>query len=134
MKQRRLTVGSLIGESTAESSGHGGLDRSSGISRPSGIPVRPASSAPVTRIPASLIIRQNGREMKVTPLPGQTVLSAALAQQLPVAYKCGKGSCGRCAVRVLAETGLSPLNQKEQKTLKEAGSGCRLACQARFQS
>jgi 2Fe-2S ferredoxin len=88
-----------------------------------------------TTVPAhsKLKIRQNVRDLEITAVPGLTVLHAALAQQKPIDYKCGKGACGRCAIRVLHGASLTPPTKKEMETLQAACStGIRLACQAIF--
>lgn len=71
--------------------------------------------------------------------PGTTLLSAALAAQVPVSTSCGgKASCRLCVVQVPSgqDSALSPLNQAELSLLGNVYyiTRERLACQARVQA
>lgn len=74
---------------------------------------------------------QNQKEFTVHPTKGN-LLDAALHQGQALQYKCRKGTCGMCTVKVVEGTScLSAPNQKEHKKLKQAlHDGYRLACQA----
>lgn len=62
--------------------------------------------------------------------PGTTVLDAARAGRVAVTATCGgRGTCGDCAVRVVAGK-LSPTGEVERATLRNAPETVRLACQA----
>jgi ferredoxin, 2Fe-2S len=77
-----------------------------------------------------LIVEQNGNRMEIFPVKGK-LLDAALNQGKPIQYKCRKGTCGHCTVKVLKAPGLSYPNEQEKKKLKnEITNGYRLACQA----
>lgn len=74
---------------------------------------------------------QNSRRFSIQPVTGN-LLVTALAQGQDVNYKCQKGTCGVCTVKVEnGIRGLSVPNEKEQEKLKEKLQlGYRLACQA----
>lgn len=77
-----------------------------------------------------IIVEQNGSKIEIHPVKGK-LLDAALNQGKPINYKCRKGTCGQCTVKVIKGTGLSAPNEQEQKKLKnELTNGHRLACQA----
>jgi ferredoxin, 2Fe-2S len=112
MKNRVLTVGSLI---------PGRL-----IVKPLA-PLQTESKKVKTE---GVIVEQNGNRMEIQPVKGK-LLDAALNQGKPIQYKCRKGTCGQCTVKVLKGPGLSAPNEQEKKKLKnEITNGYRLACQA----
>jgi ferredoxin, 2Fe-2S len=77
-----------------------------------------------------IIVEQNGNRMEIYPVKGK-LLDAALNQGKPIQYKCRKGTCGHCKVKVFKAQGLSAPNEQEKKKLKnEITNGYRLACQA----
>lgn len=77
-----------------------------------------------------IIVEQNGRRIEIHPVKGK-LLDAALNQGKQINYKCRKGTCGQCTVKVIKGQGLSAPNEQEQKKLKnELTNGYRLACQA----
>lgn len=77
-----------------------------------------------------IIVEQNGSRIEITPVKGK-LLDVALNQGKQINYKCRKGTCGQCTVRVIKGPGLSVPNEQEQKKLKnEITNGYRLACQA----
>lgn len=77
-----------------------------------------------------IILLQNGRTFEISPIKGK-LLDTALNQGAVLQYKCRKGTCGQCAVRVLEAQGLTKPNEKELNKLKEEiKNGFRLACQA----
>ncbi|MEH7252485.1 2Fe-2S iron-sulfur cluster-binding protein [Neobacillus niacini] len=77
-----------------------------------------------------IIVEQNGSRFEIQPVKGK-LLDAALSQGKAIQYKCRKGTCGQCTVKVIKGHGLSAPNELEQKKLKsEVATGYRLACQA----
>ncbi|MEH7010218.1 2Fe-2S iron-sulfur cluster-binding protein [Neobacillus niacini] len=77
-----------------------------------------------------IIVEQNGSRIEIHPVKGK-LLDVALNQGKQINYKCRKGTCGQCTVKVLRGPGLSAPNEQEQKKLKnELTNGYRLACQA----
>ncbi|MGG1573462.1 2Fe-2S iron-sulfur cluster-binding protein [Fictibacillus sp. NRS-1165] len=73
---------------------------------------------------------QNSRRFSIQPAKGNLLLTA-LAQGQDVKYKCQKGTCGVCTVKIEnGIRGLSFPDEKEQEKLKEKlQQGYRLACQ-----
>jgi ferredoxin, 2Fe-2S len=79
---------------------------------------------------SKIIVQQNGQTFEITPFQG-SLLNAALDQGKAIQYKCRKGTCGQCKVKIIQGAGLSPANELEVKKLgKDLGDGYRLACQA----
>lgn len=79
--------------------------------------------------PEKIIVQQGSAEFKLTPSKGK-LLDAALNQGKALKFKCRKGTCGQCTVKVLHGPGLSSPNEQEFKKLnKEIANGYRLACQ-----
>ncbi|MGM0879179.1 MAG: 2Fe-2S iron-sulfur cluster-binding protein [Bacillota bacterium] len=78
-----------------------------------------------------IIVLQNEKRFEIQPDKGK-LLDVALNQGKALQYKCRKGTCGLCTVKIVdAGSGLSEPNEKEQKKLNKAlNDGCRLACQA----
>lgn len=77
-----------------------------------------------------IIVEQNGNRMEIQPVKGK-LLDTALNQGKQINYKCRKGTCGQCTVKVIKGPGLSAPNEQEKKKLKnEITNGYRLACQA----
>lgn len=62
--------------------------------------------------------------------PGETVLEAALRQDVRMAHECTFGSCGTCRIRLL-EGRVAYEEFPPGLTPEEAGQGYALACQAR---
>jgi ferredoxin, 2Fe-2S len=80
-----------------------------------------------------IIIEQNGRSYEIHPVKGK-LLDAALAEGKQINFKCRKGTCGQCTVKVLKGPGLSAPNEQEQKKLgNEIANGYRLACQVEIE-
>ncbi|PEQ95945.1 hypothetical protein CN481_02965 [Bacillus sp. AFS006103] len=78
----------------------------------------------------NIIVVQGSDTFEITPAKGK-LLDAALNQGKPIKFKCRKGTCGQCTVKVLQGPGLSKPNEQEQKKLgNEVNNGYRLACQA----
>jgi ferredoxin, 2Fe-2S len=112
MNNRVFTVGSLI---------------------PGRLIVKPQTSEPTeskkNKI-EEIIVEQNGSKIEIYPVKGK-LLDAALNQGKQINYKCRKGTCGQCTVKVIKGYRLSAPNELEQKKLKnELPNGYRLACQA----
>ncbi|MCL6570241.1 MAG: (2Fe-2S)-binding protein [Bacillus sp. (in: Bacteria)] len=79
------------------------------------------------------IIVQQGNDMfEISPSKGRLLLDAALNQGKPIRFKCRKGTCGQCTVKLVQGPSLlSQPNEQEHKKLKhELANGYRLACQA----
>jgi ferredoxin, 2Fe-2S len=74
---------------------------------------------------------QNDKHYTVSPHKGN-LLDEAIRQGQELQYKCKKGTCGVCTIKI--ENGLDCLslpNEKERKKLKgNLQTGYRLACQA----
>lgn len=77
-------------------------------------------------------IEQNQRFFQIEVKKGQSILDAALEQNLPLDYKCKKGTCGKCKVKLVnGSTYLQQVNSLEVKKLHDLIlNGFRLACQA----
>jgi ferredoxin, 2Fe-2S len=77
-------------------------------------------------------IKQNQRYFQVPIKKGQSILDAALEQNLALDYKCKRGTCGKCKVKLVnGSTYLQPANSLEEKKLHHLiQTGFRLACQA----
>src|SRR4029453_17855061 len=75
-------------------------------------------------------IKQNQRYFQVEVKKGQSILDAALEQNLSLDYKCKKGTCGKCKVKLVnGSTYLQPANDLEEKKLNNLiQSGFQLAC------
>ncbi|RJS59919.1 2Fe-2S iron-sulfur cluster-binding protein [Bacillus sp. PK3_68] len=116
MNNRKFTVGSLIpNQQTAE-------------------PVTVAwqtQQPPKKQLKTSIRLLQNGQTFHVKRFKGN-LLEAALKQNQALQFKCRKGTCGVCTVKVIEGASLLSLpNEQEQKKLKQSlTEGYRLACQA----
>ncbi|WP_134702412.1 2Fe-2S iron-sulfur cluster-binding protein [Ammoniphilus sp. YIM 78166] len=123
MKKRPFTVGSLKPNTV-----------SSAPLNPSPSPIPKAHPIPKLPNPSKpkILFSQSKSSFSVDPQRNRTLLDAALEQGQNVEYKCTKGSCGRCTVRISnGQALLSRPNEKEKEKLKQAvGEGYRLACQA----
>lgn len=111
--ERRLTVGSLIQNKYVINIKHS-----------------PESSESETN--KTLIkIRQHNQSYGVSPVSNELLLDCALKQNIPLDYKCRKGSCGKCMVEVLDGEELldTPTKSELKKSQRE---NLRLACQARI--
>lgn len=77
-------------------------------------------------------MKQNQRYFRVEVKKGQSILEAALEQNVFLDYKCKKGTCGKCKVELVnGSTYLQPANDLEEKKLKHLiQKGFRLACQS----
>lgn len=114
MDKRAWTVGSLI------------PGKMNPYKAPSPVP----SSQPDQK-PDKITFLQNEQRFEITPAKG-TLLDVALNQGNDLQYKCRKGTCGLCTVKILDDSGrLSPANEQEQrKLINSLNSGYRLSCQA----
>ena len=111
--ERKLTVGSLIKERYS-------IEVGDVIIEPVKNPIR-----------TFIKIKQNAKVFKLTPTSNELLLDSALKQNIPLDYKCRKGTCGRCIVEIVeGQHLLSPPNDRELK--KCEGENFRLACQAKM--
>lgn len=93
------------------------------------------SSAPRDRVEplqAKIIVSQGDVIFEVSPAKGKLLLDAALNQGKPIQFKCRKGTCGQCTVKLVQGPGLlsKPNEQEREKLKNELDNGYRLACQA----
>lgn len=87
-------------------------------------------STPVPTPKKQIVVMQNKRSFEIKPEKGK-LLDVALSQGKPIQYKCRKGTCGQCTVKVIEGVGLAnPNSQEHEKLGKEIANGYRLACQA----
>lgn len=129
MREPRLTVGSLVPNASLTS-----FTRRNTVTQVKQVQVNPVKEERPKRT-ATIKLLQNNKVYKVQPTKGKLLLDAALQQGQNINYKCRKGTCGACTVKV-EEGGayLSPVNDKEQKKLTQSTSNSyRLACQAMIQ-
>lgn len=69
--------------------------------------------------------------IKVKVNKGETVLDAARRANIPIESICGgKGTCGKCKIKILTKRGFSEITEKENELLleDELADGVRLAC------
>ncbi len=86
------------------------------------------TEAPKTHMAFKVIIRQQGRPITVEL--GQTILEAALAQDVPYPHGCRSGNCGACKSHLFAgEVEMSPYSEYAL-TEAERGEGLILACRS----
>lgn len=80
-----------------------------------------------------LEIEQNNIHYKLEVGKDQSILDSALEKGIGLEYKCRKGTCGKCKVKIInGHSYLQPTNQLEQiKLEQQLKNGFRLACQAR---
>ncbi len=78
-------------------------------------------------------IEQNQSRYKLEVKKDQSILAAALEQGIPLDYKCQKGTCGRCKVKIINGAAfLQPANQLEETKLQHLLlQKFRLACQTK---
>ena len=80
------------------------------------------------------LIFQDGAELAVPVIPGQTLLEGALSLNAPLRYDCCSGTCGSCVVQCLAgETRVDMANRLPVST-EELAAGFRPACLTRLMS
>jgi ferredoxin, 2Fe-2S len=116
MNRRAFTVGSLIPGSIIPQ-----LTTTVSVNK---------ESIPVSTPKKPIIIMQNKRIFEIKQVKGK-LLDAALSEGKPIQYKCRKGTCGQCTVKVMEGVGLTNPNNLELKKLgNEIANGYRLACQA----
>ncbi|MFB5283026.1 2Fe-2S iron-sulfur cluster-binding protein [Peribacillus sp. Hz7] len=119
MNKRAWTVGSLI---------PGSIIQKRTIQKQL---VKPDSSGRQICSRNNIIVQQHENRFEIQPAEGK-LLDVALNQGKALQYKCRKGTCGLCTVKIIEDgPGLSEPNEKEQKKLKKTlNNGLRLACQA----
>ena len=56
-------------------------------------------------------------------MPGDLLIDVARFHGVPLHWRCGQGTCGTCAVRIVhaAQPGLSQPGSKERNVLRRAG-------------
>jgi ferredoxin, 2Fe-2S len=114
MNRRTFTVGSLIPGSVV----------------PQQSVLIKIESKPISITKKQIVVMQNKRSFEIHPIKGK-LLDVALNQGKPIQYKCRKGTCGQCTVKVIEGVGLTEPNSQEHKKLgKEIANHYRLACQA----
>ncbi|SDI49367.1 2Fe-2S iron-sulfur cluster-binding protein [Alteribacillus bidgolensis] len=93
-----------------------------------------SSSVPAQTSENFIEIQQHQNTFKIKPDRNNTVLNSALNQEFELDYKCKKGTCGKCRVKLLkGNSMLTSVNEAEKKKLgKEIDANYRLACQAVF--
>ncbi|WLR52685.1 2Fe-2S iron-sulfur cluster-binding protein [Bacillus tianshenii] len=86
----------------------------------------------INEVEKKIVITQHDQTFNVILNKGETLLNTALMQEIPLDYKCKKGTCGRCHVHVnQGMEYLTAVNDQEKKKLETAVEhGDRLACQA----
>jgi ferredoxin, 2Fe-2S len=116
MNRRAFTVGSLIPGSV--------------LPQQSTTVIVKKDSKPEPATKNQIVVIQNKQTFEIRPIKG-SLLDAALSQGKPIQYKCRKGTCGQCTVKVIEDVGLANPKALEHKKLgKEIANGYRLACQA----
>ncbi len=78
-------------------------------------------------LPAEMLAK--GRSHHVTVQPGQTLLEAGLAAEVPMAFSCTMGGCGTCRSKLL--DGRVKHKQPNCLTDEEAAEGYVLPCVSR---
>lgn len=123
MNRKILTVGSLIPKDAATDSvvQTKSLDFS-------------VKKIPSRDLTPKVFVLQNGQSFPVRSVKERLLLDAALEQGQTIQYKCRKGTCGQCMVKIDAGSAyLQPPNEQERKKLKDSlSAGFRLACQVEF--
>lgn len=89
---------------------------------------------PAADLAPKVVVQQNGQSFSVRPVKGKLLLDAALEQGQSIQFKCRKGTCGQCKVKINAGTSfLQQPNELEYKKLNDSlNDGYRLACQSEF--
>ncbi|MBT3073798.1 MULTISPECIES: 2Fe-2S iron-sulfur cluster-binding protein [Streptomyces] len=85
------------------------------------------ATAPATQAPQEMRVEKNGSLVGVAVVePGQSLLDAGLAAELPMPYSCTVGNCGECMVRVRS----GEVTQPEHTCLtpQQKADGQVLAC------
>ncbi|UKL00846.1 2Fe-2S iron-sulfur cluster-binding protein [Brevibacillus brevis] len=129
--RKQLTVGSLIpGRSDVQMSSPAPVPMHTHTSLKKTDPARPQSEQKLVQV------KQRSQTMPVRYTPSETLLQAALTQDLPIAYKCQQGHCGKCSVQIVAGASLldTPTGQEKAKLGEKLATGYRLACQSTFRS
>jgi ferredoxin len=77
-------------------------------------------------------VMQNNRNYTIIAQKKSSLLDLALEQNQMLSFKCKKGSCGKCKVKILSGTScLEDFTKQERKTLKDQlDLQYRLSCQA----
>lgn len=117
---KNITVGSLKQHQNADENSTAAKNRSH--------PLGACSKPNVIRVV------QKENRFEVPHVPGGTLLDTALDNRQTLEYKCRKGSCGLCKIKVVCGSNLlEDPNKKEKKLLsEEVERGFRLACQTKM--
>ena len=123
MNRRRLTVGSLK-EDRIIATNNKAVEETRSFVQTS------------KQSPEKVKVLQNNKVYQIIPNhSGVSLLDIALMQNQSLSYKCKKGKCGLCAVKVLdGSSFLSEMSKQERKKITEGtGNEYRLSCQAFIQ-
>ena len=77
----------------------------------------------------SVVVEPNGPSFEVAA--DESILDAAMRQDIPLAYSCRDGLCGACKARILAGSVTYPDERPEALTDADQQEGLALLCQAR---
>jgi len=77
----------------------------------------------------SVVVEPNGPSFEVAA--DESILDAAMRQDIPLAYSCRDGLCGACKARILAGGVTYPDDRPEALTDADQQEGLALLCQAR---
>src|SRR5947199_4426821 len=65
----------------------------------------------------NIVLQQNEKRFEIQPVKGK-LLDTALSQGNALSYKCRKGTCGLCMVKIIENgTALSEQNEKDKEKL-----------------
>ena len=92
---------------------------------PQGAPAEPAAQTEASVITA----RIDGRPYTFSVAPGQTILAAAQAQEVPLRHSCAMGGCGAC--RIELRSGEVELDDPNCLSDGERAQGYVLCCVGR---
>jgi 2Fe-2S ferredoxin len=130
LNNRKLTVGSLIMHSSHSVENNQNVN----LTAASNKTYEYADNAHQYVEQRGILISQNNHTFYVKPVRDETLLDSALEQGHTLQYKCKKGTCGQCMVKILK--GKDQLNTpNEQEKSKLDGSledDYRLACQTLY--
>ncbi len=84
-------------------------------------------------MPEKNIIRFEPTGIVAKASPGSNLYTVSARHMLPLSFDCGgRGTCGKCRVKVGPQSHLTPLTEKEKEHLsaEQIRQGLRLACQS----
>jgi ferredoxin, 2Fe-2S len=119
---KKLTIGSMKYNPTSSTN-----------TSPTVTPILQAESVAMKVCNKIMEIEQDHIHYQLEVKSDQTILEAAFEQGVDLDYKCQKGTCGRCKVKVVnGRNRLYPANHlEENKLVQLLKMGFRLACQAK---